>query len=320
MKLLNMFLPSKIEIPSAAELNGRPAGDRRAVVALGGGGARGLAHLGVMQSIGEAGVQTERIVGVSMGSLVGAMCAADPDILRVQAKAIELLHSPIFKLKQEILFGAAPPGEEESAGGIFSWYGRIKKYLKAHRKLTRAATSSALISDEPLQESIDYLVPDVDMQDLPIPLSIVTVDLLTGQRVVLEKGPLRKAVRASSAIPGIFEAVKWDNMLLSDIGVIESIPTLVARMYASDLTLAVDVGQDNDRIQECKSAIEVMMRVDDICERLMRRHLLQAADLVIRPNVGNVSWFDFSQPERMIHEGRNAGHKALANFREACSV
>ena len=194
MKLLNLFLPTRPQVPSRQGLDKQ----RSAVVALGGGGARGLAHLGVMQSVGESGGQTERIVGVSMGSLVGAMCAVDPDILRVQAKAIELLHSPIFQLKQEILFGAAPPGDAESSGGVLSWYGRIRKYLNAHRKLTRAVTSDSLISDDPLRESIDYLLPDVDLRDLPIPLSIVAVDLLSGQRVVLEQGPLRKAVRASA--------------------------------------------------------------------------------------------------------------------------
>lgn len=310
VKLLNLFLPSK---PEAIEPT---MTQRRAVVALGGGGARGLAHLGVMQSIGESGVHTERIVGVSMGSLVGAMCAVDPDILRVQAKAIELLHSPVFQLKQEILFGASPPKDEESSGGAFSWYGRIKKYLKAHRKLTRAVTGPSLISEAPLQESIEHLLPDIDIQDLATPLSIVTVDLLTGQRVVLEKGPLRQAVQASASIPGIFPPVRWGDMLLSDIGVIESIPTVVAQAYATDLTVAVDVGQDTSKITECKTALEVMMRVDDICERLMRRYAISGADLVIRPDVGNIAWFDFSEPERLIAEGRAAGHRALESFQE----
>jgi NTE family protein len=249
-----------------------------------------------------------------MGSLIGAMCATDPDIVSVQAKAIELLHSPVFQHKQEILFGAAPPEDEEGSGGVFSWYGRIRKYLKAHRKLTRAVTSSSMISEAPLQESIEYLLPDIDLQDLPTPLSIVAVDLLSGNRVVLEKGPLRQAVRASAAIPGIFPPVVWDDMLLCDIGVVESIPTLVAQSYASDLTIAVDVGQDHNKIHECKTAIEVMMRLDDICEQLVRRQLIDAADLVIRPDVGNVAWFDFSDPERLIHEGKRAGHLALENL------
>ncbi|MGI9471847.1 MAG: patatin-like phospholipase family protein [Rubripirellula sp.] len=308
MNLVNLFRPPK------PKLAGNTAKRRKAVIALGGGGARGLAHLGAVQAIGESEVQTERIVGVSMGSLVGALCASEPDITRVISKSIQLLHSPIFQRKQKILFGAASP-EEESFAGIFSWYGRVRKYLKAHRKLTRAVTSPSLMSDEPLQESIAYLLPDIDLQDLPIPLSIVAVDLLSGQRVVLEKGPLRKAVQASAAIPGIFPAVPWDDMLLSDIGVIESIPTVVAQAYASDLTIAVDVGQNLTQIDKCNTAIEVLMRVDDICERLMRRQLLEAADVLIQPNVGSCPWFDFTHPEHMINEGHKAGHIAMAALR-----
>ncbi|MFK8115200.1 MAG: patatin-like phospholipase family protein, partial [Rubripirellula sp.] len=288
----------------------------QAVIALGGGGARGIAHLGVMQAIGDAGVHTERIVGVSMGSLAGAMCAADPDIRSVQAKAIELLHSPVFQLKQEVLFGAAPPSESESSGSVFSWYGRLRGYLNAHKRLTRAVTSPSLISPKPLVESIDFLLPDIDIEDLPTPLSIVALDLLSGQRIVLEKGPLRKAVLASASIPGIFPPVPWDDLLLADIGVIESLPTMVAKSYATDLTIGVDVAQNRTRATVCNTALETMMRVDDICEQMMRRHLIGVADLVIRPAVGNVAWFDFSEPERLINEGRKAGRDAIAEITE----
>jgi NTE family protein len=308
MNLLNLFRPSKQKVDTPEP------GERRAVVALGGGGARGLAHLGVMQSIAESGIHAERIVGVSMGSLVGAMCASDTDINRVKARGMELLHSPVFKQKQEILFGAAPESGDENAGGIFSWYSRMRKYVQAHRKLTRGVTSPSLISDFALSESINYLVPDIDIQDLPVPLSIVAVDLLSGQRVVLEKGSLQKAVCASSAIPGIFPPVPWDDMLLADIGVIESVPTVVARMYASDLVIGVDVGQDPTKVESCDTALQVMMRIDDISEQLMRRHLIEAADLIVRPNVGGTPWYDFTKPEEMISEGRRSGHRALRRY------
>lgn len=286
---------------------------RRAVVALGGGGARGLAHLGAMQAIGESGVQIERIVGVSMGSLVGAMCAIDPDIHQVQARALQLLHSPIFLSKQKQLCGVGPPDDDEHSGSTFSWYTRLKKVLDAHRRITKAVTGSSLISDAPLRESIEHLLPDADIADLPGRLSIVAVDLLSGGRVVLESGPLRKAVLASTAIPGIFPPVPWDDMLLCDIGVIESIPTMIARSYASDLTIAVDVGQDPMRIHRCDTALDVMMRLDDICERMMRRHVMEAADFVIRPDVGNIAWFDFSIPETVIDLGRIAGRRVIEN-------
>lgn len=316
MNLLNLFLPQKSNSESETDALANRGSNRSAVVALGGGGARGISHLGVMQALGDAGVQTERIVGVSMGSLAGAMCAADSDIRHVQAKAIELLHSPVFQLKQEILFGAAPPNENESSGSLFSWYGRLRGYLKAHQRLTRAVTSASLISPTPLIDSIEYLIPDVCIEDLSTPLSIVALDLLSGQRVVLENGSLRKAVLASASIPGIFPPVEWGDMLLADIGVIESMPTQIAKSYASDLTIGVDVAQDRCRIESSRTALETMMRVDDICEMMMRRYLFAAADLIIRPDVGNVAWFDFSEPERLINEGRNAARLAIANWIE----
>ena len=307
MKLMNLFLPTERDESS------QQARDRTAVVALGGGGARGLAHLGVIQAIGESGVRIERIVGVSMGSLAGALCATASDDSQAQAKAIQLLHSPIFQQQQRILAGGN--AADEPSAGLFSWYGRIKKYLQAHRTLTKAVTSPALMSDTPLQEAIDQLLPDIDLQDLPIPLSVVSVDLLSGQRVVLERGSLRKAVRASTAIPGIFPAVPWEDMLLSDIGVIESIPALVARSYATDLTIAVDVGQTVNRIKTCNTAIETMLRMDDICERMIRPKLMSAADVLIQPDVGHCPWFDFTHPERLIDEGRRAAHLALTDIR-----
>jgi len=241
------------------------------------------------------------------------VCAVTPDASLAQAKTIQLLHSPIFQKRQRMLFGGTTP-EDQMTSGIFSWFERAKKYLHAHRKLTKAVTSPALMSDIALQEAIDHLLPDINIQDLPIPMSVVAVDLLSGQRVILENGPLRKAIRASTAIPGIFPAVRWNDMLLSDIGVIESVPALIASSYASDLTIAVDVGQTVNRIKKCDTAIEAMLRMDDICERMIRPKLMKAADILIQPKVGHCPWFDFTHPERLIEEGHRAAHLALAGI------
>ncbi len=316
MTLLDLFSITKAEEAAPA------ARDRCAVIALGGGGARGLAHLGVMQAIGETGVQTEQIVGVSMGSLVGAMCAVDPDIHRVQAKAIELLRSPIFRAKQELLFGAdVSAQEEEDSGGYFAWYGRIKKYLAAHRKLSRAVSEPSLMNAAPLQEAIEWLLPDIDIRDLRTPLSVVAVDLYSGHRIVLESGSLRDAVRASIAIPGIFPPVPWGDMLLCDIGVVHSLPMGIAKSCASDLTIGVDVGQDPTSIHQCNSVLDVMMRMQDIGEFLLRRHVLDSADVIVRPEVGHVAWFDFSEPERLIDAGRRAAHRVLSTLlRDDCAA
>ncbi len=255
-----------------------------------------------------------------MGSLVGAMCAVEPDIRRVQAKAIELLHSPVFKKTKAKIFGAAAPSTEETWEGYFAWYERLKKTFHNHRKFRRATNGQSFMSQNVLSEAIDYLLPDIDLADLPTRLSIVAVDLLSGHRIVLEKGSLRQAVRASTSIAGFFPPVKWDDMLLCDIGTVDSIPISVAKSYATDLTIAVDVGQEHTSITHCKTALEVMMRMEDIGERLMRRYVSHEADIIVRPHVGQVSWFDFEHPEKLIDAGRVAARHALASFRREAVI
>ncbi len=103
-------------------------------------------------------------------------------------------------------------------------------------------------------------------------------------------------------------------MLLADIGVIESVPTVVASMYASDLVIGVDVGQDPTKVESCETALQVMMRIDDISEQLMRRHLVDAADVIVRPNVGGTPWYDFTKPEELISEGRPRRPSCIATI------
>ncbi|TWU55302.1 NTE family protein RssA [Rubripirellula reticaptiva] len=302
----------------------RPRGDsengsqrptsQQATIALGGGGARGIAHLGVLESIATSTVQIERVVGVSIGSLVGALYCVEGDVHRAMAQVIRLLDSSDFQLGQRLMCGVAPAADSESAGGSFGWYTRLRSVLSAHRKLTRAVTSSSLISDAPLRDSIAQLIPDCDIAETAVPISIVAADLLTGQRIVLERGPLRLAIQASSAIPGIFPPVPWNGMLLCDIGVIETVPTLVAKTYNSDLTIAVDVGQSDTKVESCDTAMDVMMRMDDVGQRLMRRFYLNSADIVIRPDVGTRAWFDFTNPRRLIDAGRIATELSLNEF------
>jgi NTE family protein len=291
-----------------------------ATVALGGGGARGLAHLGVMEALGESGVQTERIVGVSIGSLIGGLCAVDADIKRVQAAAIELLHSPVFAKACGRLMGSASrvssqPDESSvntrSVDWLGQWYGRLMRVMQHGHRLTRLVRSPAILSNQILHEAIEALIPDIDLRDTRIPLSVVAVDLKSGHRVVLERGPLRQAILASTAIPGFFPPVPWDDMLLSDVGVLDSIPLSIARSYGSDLTIGVDVGGAVERMEHFGSAIDVVMRMEAIGERFCRRSALKYADLVIHPAVDERPWYDFTDPHRLIEAGLQAARRAL---------
>src|SRR5579871_5097275 len=161
---------------------------RRTTLALGGGGARGLAHLGAIEELLAAGYEVQRIVGVSVGSLVGAQFAFDSNIARVQQRTCEYLRSDAFAKHQRILLGAHPAPAERNGGRVLSGYHRFAKYVRANRMLYRAVSSSSLLPGVLLEAVVNHLLPDADIADAAIPLSIVAVDLNTGQPVVFERG------------------------------------------------------------------------------------------------------------------------------------
>ncbi|MCM2374605.1 patatin-like phospholipase family protein [Aporhodopirellula aestuarii] len=299
-------------IPFIPPFERPPAAKRSAVVALGGGGARGLAHLGVMEVLAQTRVRPERFVGVSIGALVGALCALDSNVHHVRDKVLGFLSSPSFQHHQQHLFGSAGVTEDTATSGIMAWYDRAKNLYSAHRRLTRAVTQISLMPEAILTASIDELVPDVEFSDLPMPLSIVAADLRSGHRVVLETGSVRSAIHASMALPGIFPPVEHDGMLLCDIGVVDSIPTCVASSYATDLTIVVDIGQHNARMEKFETALDIMMRMQDIGEQILRREKTELADIHIRPELADVSWFDFQNPEEIIERGRSAAWEELS--------
>ena len=314
MKLIELFNFRKEDM--------KPEGKRNAVVALGGGGARGLAHLGAMESIGSSGVLTERIVGVSMGSLVGALCAINPDVRSVQTEAIELLNSPVFLEKCGVLSASARHlSDRDKQSEFASWssnlYGRLRQSVANGRRWRRALYYPSILRENILRDAIEFLLPDIDISETEIPLSIVAADLLSGQRIVMERGSLREAVIASTAIPGFFPPVKWGKCLLCDVGVMDSLPIEISRSYASDLVIGVDVGNSHSTIEECETTVEIMMRMDEIAERLLRREMYKQADVVIRPEVGDRLWFDFRNPQSLINAGRTAGLHSLKPLRES---
>jgi len=288
--------------------------ERRAVLALGGGGARGLAHFGAVQAVQEGGFAIERIVGVSIGSLAGAMLAIDDSSKRAQQQVITYLASADFEAKQLELFGAQPNSGKASSG-LLAWYDQIKSYLWARHLLGRVFRRRSLLSGVVLESVIANLVPDIDIADTPCPLSIVAVDLKSGYPIVLERGSLRRAIAASASIPGIFPPAEWEGMLLCDLGVLDSLPTEVAQGYANDLVIGVDVGPATDRAERCESALHVLLRMDEIGERLLRRYSQQRADILIQPPVGRNPWFDFGHAGQLIAQGLEAGNAAITAWR-----
>jgi NTE family protein len=285
---------------------------RSAALALGGGGARGLAHLGVIEILQQLPLTIDRFVGVSIGSLAGALCAVDQDPERVQRRVVGYLTSEAFLSKQAALFSAAPDAEEPSTSGLFAWYHHIRRFLGARRKLANLFSKPALLGQDVMQDVVDALLPDMDIRDVKVPLSIVALDLYSGRKVILTEGSLKDAVMASAAIPGVFPPVKWDSMLLCDVGMMDAIPSKIATSYGTDVTIAVDVGAQLEPIEQCPTAVNVFLRLGDIGEHLVRDYTRGLADCLIRPDVASTPWYDFSDPDSLIATGRLAARDFLS--------
>ncbi len=283
-------------------------------LALGGGGARGAAHLGVIEALEQSGYEIKRIVGVSIGSVLGSMYALHADIAGVKSAVLDYLTSDKFQQTQRVLFGARK-SDGDRAGGMFHWYAKLKSYMRGNKVFHRVATQPSMLPGVMLQDIYGNLVPDGNIEDTAIPLSIVSVDLKSGHQVILERGCVKDAVRASSSLPGIFPPVAVDDMLLADIGVFCTLPTIVSQSYSPECLLAVDVSSGLRRLDACETAIDVLMRMDEIGEILFRKHVQDAADFIIRPDVETVEWFDFTSSPQLIEAGRRATIPALPKLK-----
>lgn len=283
---------------------------KKITLALGGGGARGLAHLGVVRALKQAGFEITRIVGVSMGSLVGGLVATGLDYDKVQARALHYLLSERFQIHQQTLFGIRgnTAGEEDS---YFSWYVRIQQFLRANSLFRRILTQPSMLPGVLLEDVVENLLPDVSIESLPIPLSVVAVDLVSGHQVVIETGSLRSAVRGSASLPGIFPPVASGNMLLCDTGTFCSLPARIAQSYGEAPVVAVEVATETVPGIQPKTALEVLIRVDEIGENYWRKQVRPHADVVIRPNVAHVPWYDFSATPRLIELGFMAANRQM---------
>jgi NTE family protein len=285
---------------------------RRATLALGGGGARGVAHLGAIEELLKARIHPDRIVGVSIGGLAGALYAFEPDIVTVQQRALEYLLSPQFVQHQRRLLGAPRPPNAPEPGVGTKLYDRVTGYVRANQMLYRAVRRRSFVPGSLLEEVVNHLVPDADIADAPIPLSIIAVDLHTGRPVVFEKGPLRLAVRASASVAGVFPPIEHGNQLLCDIGSFYSLPVGIAREYSADMVVAVDVESRLKPLAPNATALDVLIRMNEIGGAMFHQQMSAAADLVIVPDVGHIPWFDFSTSGAVVEAGREAARAALA--------
>lgn len=288
--------------------------DKRIGLALGGGGARGLAHIGVLKVLEEARVPLDIIVGTSAGALVGGAYAAGLSLEELVEKVDSYLHSPEFQ--SSAIKAIENANSNENSG----WTQKIQSFFVNRFYLAQAMFRPGILSVKDFQSMIDHFIPDVRIEETKIPFRAVATDLLSGRRVTFSSGSIRHAVMASCAVPGAIEPLKEEGMCLSDGGIICLVPSSVARQEGADVVIAVAVDQDICTAEEFHTSRQVCDRATEIMAHQLENYELAEADIVIRPAVGNLHWSDFSHYTNLVSAGERSAREKLEDIKDAMPV
>jgi NTE family protein len=278
---------------------------------LGGGGARGLAHIGVLKVLESENIPVGMIVGTSIGALVGAAYAAHPDAEALKQRVLEVLGS-----KGDDAKGLKSLGRMQWDDSTKNdWFNRIYRLAQKEVFIGLTTFRNALLSMEDMRHTVEAFVPDINIEQTTIPFTASSVDLYTGEQIILNRGKLIAAVMASCAVPGFMPPISWNGRLLVDGGVANPLPTDLASKIGADVIVAVDVGLSICRSASIRDGIDAITRATEIMSLHLSCRGRESADLLIEPAVKQVNWAKFMKYEELIQEGENAAESQIENIK-----
>jgi len=279
-------------------------------LALGGGAARGLAHLGVLKVFEDAHVPVHMIAGTSLGAMMGGLYAIKPDATYWMERVGQFLHSFVSR-KRRLDFIRKLEQPDNHDHGFFK---DMSFLIRKGYFWGVTATQSAFVAEQEYRDLIYPLIPNISIEQTKLPFACVATDIRNGKRVKYTTGSLRTAISASCALPGIFPPVKDNGMLLVDGGWVERVPVICAWDMGADIVIAVDVSSDVALFEE-KSGLDIVLRADAVTRIYLNEILVRNADVVIHPAVGGTHWADFSNPKEMFKLGETAALEKLISIR-----
>lgn len=246
---------------------------------LGGGGARGLTHIGVLKALEENKIPIDIIVGTSVGALVGGLYASGMSI------------SDLEKMGQGI-----------------GW-NKISNFSAV--KLLTLITAESLLSTEKLEKYLKKYIGDRNFDELKIPFACIACDIKTGERIVFKDGEAAFAMRVSATIPGVFNPVEYRHRLLVDGGVVDNLPVDIAKVMNADFIIAVYPQADISTF-EIKNVMTTLSQVIYLQGGFLTEKQMKEADFLIIPNVKNVSMIELDKSQECIEAGVISG-RSMAN-------
>lgn len=244
-------------------------------LALGGGAAKGFAHIGVIKMLEASGIHPDVVAGTSAGSVVGALYASGMDAFQLQETAFGLDEARIRDVR---LF------------------------------------SGGLVQGQALQDYVNQLLHNQPIERLKMPFAAVATELETGARTVFVRGNTGQAVRASSSIPGVFEPVEIRGKHYVDGGVVSPIPVDAARQLGADFVIAVDISAKPNGSNP-QGMVNIVGQTIAIMGQQLGAQEMARADVVIRPDISGIGPTDFEQKNQAILEGEKAAIAAMPTIR-----
>lgn len=282
----------------------------RVGLALGGGGARGAAHFGVLKVLEEEGVPIDIIAGTSMGAIVGGMYAQNPDAGEIIKKYRSFLESMDYESLG--LQNIVPQDEEEPH--------LLQKFAKTIARrvyISSMGSRSGIMKPDILEDALKTLLDRGSVRDAKIPFGAVATDLNSGNTLLLREGSLRKAVKRSALIPGFLPPEEDGTRLITDGGVSDPIPVRSARDMGADVVIAVSVDPTTMASIEDPNMINIMRRCDLIRGIYMSRIQTEMADVCIWPDMSGAHWSEFLSSEEFIQAGEAETRKKLPDIKKA---
>ena len=283
---------------------------RKIGLALGGGGARGFAHLGVLIALEEHDIPVDMIVGTSMGAAMGASKALGMDLNKLARLLSHLDLNELLQVSENTMREvqrAIARGMVEYVRGT-SW-----------RKETAPENLARMF------ELFSLLTAKKSFSDVQIPFAVVAADVESGERVVLKEGKLYQAVTASAAVPGIFAPVDHAGRYLIDGGVIEKVPTEVAIDMGADIVIAVDTGAQLAR--RVDSSFDVLFQSQRITSQELTAVQLERARkrldgrlVLLQPDVASITLFAFERLPEAVQAGKEETLARMAEIKQLCGI
>ena len=274
-------------------------------LALGGGGARGACHIGVLRVLEDNGIIPDVIAGTSAGSMIGAMYASELNAKIVEEKYMKHIQSENFK---DLGFRYIPNSEKDDS--IFS---QIVKQIKNQYVLMVSSNRKSIIKNERLSKAAKILFEADRFEDLKIPLFVSATDLITGNPIIYKTGNLVDAVVQSSTIPGFVEPTYQNNRMLVDGGV--SLPTPVTPLMGEcDFIIAVNITRGVTNQPEPNNIFEILNRSRDVSIGQLNKYVLEKSNFVIKPEHNNLHWSAFDQSDEFLEVGRKAALDSIENL------